>query len=187
MGRIVRCVGVNCRKGPKNSIAVRRTPHEVTGSNASIDLIREAYATAVAVLSLEWTRTQAYHAANSPAPVRIAGMRYRLLTLLIVATVGPLLIASVALLVRPELGERPPPPLVPTAENDRHILKLANQFVSQRGATDYSVPIRIEPGSNKFGTFVVIYWTPRREIRMLGERAVIVDPRTHSVEFVMRD
>jgi hypothetical protein len=82
---------------------------------------------------------------------------------------------------------QPPRPMVPATERERRILKLASDFVASRGVTDFAVPISIKPSYKKDGTVVVTYWTPRREIRMLGNRQVIVDPESESVQIVMRD
>lgn len=114
-------------------------------------------------------------------------MRHRLRSMLIVATIALLVIVCVALLNRPEQYEQPPPSLIPPTEYDRQILDLANQFVKQRGASDYAVPVRIEPHPTRHGSLVVIYWTPRRELALLGDRAVVVDPISKIVEFNARD
>jgi hypothetical protein len=82
--------------------------------------------------------------------------------------------------------ERPPRPIVPSTERDKQILKLASSFVASKGAIDYQVPVRIEPSHKNDGTVVVIYWTPSGERRLLGERAVVVNPESGTVEFVPR-
>ena len=76
--------------------------------------------------------------------------------------------------------------MVPTTERDKRILKLASSFLDARGGKGY-IPVRIEPSTRKDGTVAVIYWTPRRELQLLGARAVIVNPATETVELVSRD
>jgi hypothetical protein len=118
-------------------------------------------------------------------------MRYRLRTLLIVSAIAPAILAGIIVILfavfRFEPPERPPPPFVPATEDDRVILGIANQFIANKGVIDYSIPVKIEPWPNRDGCFIVEYWTPRREFRLLGSRAVIVNPTSQSAEFTQRD
>ena len=99
-------------------------------------------------------------------------------TLFAIVTLSAILLAF----YRPE---RPPPPLVPTTERERQILSLAERFVQPR-APDYAVPIAIAPAKSD-GVFQVTYWTPHKELELLGPRAVLVDTESRTVEFIMRD
>jgi hypothetical protein len=87
-------------------------------------------------------------------------------------------------LIKPEL---PPRPMVPTTDRDKQILSLATSFLAANGLSDYKVPMRIVPHATGDGTVSVIYWTPRRELRMAGVRAVIVNPESESVSLAMRE
>jgi hypothetical protein len=74
-----------------------------------------------------------------------------------------------------------PSRVVPANETERQVLELASQHVPP----DWDTPIAIAPGDEE-GTYVVTYWTPKDEIPLLGERQVIVNPATKTVEFVPR-
>ena len=71
--------------------------------------------------------------------------------------------------------------VVPANETERKVLELASQHVPP----DWNTPIAIAPGDEE-GTYVVTYWTPKDEIPLLGERQLIVNPATKTVEFVPR-
>jgi hypothetical protein len=77
--------------------------------------------------------------------------------------------------------------MVASTELDKHILKLANSFAAASGAKDYTVPLKIVPSPKGDGTSAVFYWTPRHEIRLLGDRVIIVNPDSETAEIVMRD
>ena len=96
-----------------------------------------------------------------------------------------LVVATAAVVFDLLSPERPPPPLTPKTELERRILELANAHVRTQ-APNFNVPIEIAPGG-KDGTFVVTYWTPHRELQLLGPRAVFVTPESEKVEIVMRD
>jgi len=57
--------------------------------------------------------------------------------------------------------ERPPPPFQPRTVREKQVLALAHKFVRVQ-APEYRVPIMISPHLPD-GSFLVTYWTPRRE------------------------
>jgi hypothetical protein len=93
--------------------------------------------------------------------------------------------ATILVLFQPEQPERSPPPIVPATETERIVLTIANQFARTR-STDFNVPIAIDKRTDT-GTIAVIYWTPQRELELLGERTVIVNLELNTVEFAPRD
>jgi hypothetical protein len=108
--------------------------------------------------------------------------RNRLWQISLVTLFGVLTLSAILLAIfQPE---RPPPPLTPTTETERQILKLAQEFVRTR-APDYKVPIKITRVQDS--SFAVEYWTPRNELALLGKRVVIVDSKSKTVELEMRD
>jgi len=88
--------------------------------------------------------------------------------------------------------ERPPPPLIPKTDDERKILRLAEAFVTANEIRigckmDLHIPTRIAAHPFKAGCAIVECWTPRRELELLGPRALIVNANNKTVEFAMRD
>lgn len=81
--------------------------------------------------------------------------------------------------------ERPPTPFVPATETERAVLAIADQF-TQKHSSYFQVPIRIDKRTED-GTFAVAYWTPHREERLLGPRALIVDLNRNTVKAAPRE
>ena len=117
-------------------------------------------------------------------------MRFRLRSLLIVLAVGPIILAALLLTFTSYFErsrfERPPAPMQPKDDTEREILALVDQSLLKT-SFEIMIPIRIENSPRNDGRFMVVYWTPSKEYRLLGSRAVLVDPRTRTVEWVMRD
>ena len=80
-------------------------------------------------------------------------------------------------------GEQPPRPLVPDSTTHKRALELSNKAVS---VFKWRTPIRIVKGQGD-GIYVVSYWTPHKEIELLGQRAVVVDIRSNTADILMRD
>jgi hypothetical protein len=59
-------------------------------------------------------------------------------------------------------------------------------LAAQQVPTDWTVPIEIAAGTTG-GTYVVTYWTPDKEIELLGQRQVIVDPVAQTAQLVPRE
>lgn len=92
-----------------------------------------------------------------------------------------LLVVGVAVALA--ICDRPPRPLIPATDIEKRVLAIASQRV---GRMDWKVPVNIAPGTRS-RTFVVTYWTPRREVKILGTRVVIVNVEDETVEVPMRD
>jgi hypothetical protein len=74
-----------------------------------------------------------------------------------------------------------PAAVVPVTAAEQAAFALAARNVP----TDWTVPIEISPGAQ--GTFRIAYWTPERELELLGPRVVIVTPATQTATIVPRD
>ena len=80
-----------------------------------------------------------------------------------------------------------------TSAEERKALELANDFLAKHG-TAWGKPLRVEPGSVEYipglkgeGVYVVTYPTPEHEMKVLGDRTIVVNINSGRVEFVPRE
>jgi hypothetical protein len=81
--------------------------------------------------------------------------------------------------------EQPPPPIAGQTELEQQALALASEKLATL-APDFRIPTAITPVSGN-GAFVIRYWTPAHERKLLDERTVLVDLRSKSLEILPRD
>ncbi len=84
------------------------------------------------------------------------------------------------------------PSLPVLSPKERGAVDLAQTFLAQE-ATDWGQPSRVArteveyvPGMTGADVYVVTYATPPDEVKLLGDRAVVVDIKTGRVRFVPR-
>lgn len=86
--------------------------------------------------------------------------QFSLATLLIIFTVS----STAFIYFQPE---RPPKPLVPTNAIEQQVLKLVEQDMPSNAEKWVPVSINLEQDTE---SYLVSYWTPKKELRLLGPR-----------------
>lgn len=91
--------------------------------------------------------------------------QFSLATLIVILTVLP----AAFIYLQPE---RPPKPLVPSTAIERHVLKLVENDTPSIAKAWVPISIRLESDGE---SYLVTYWTPRKELHLLGLRQARVN------------